>query len=176
VNNVPGTCQFVVRGWLDAPSAGDFDGDGAADAEDGWKSEPLSARHTDRTGRPGFPAAFLGGSHDNGHRALFVAPGVLRSTDFDGATKRYRAGHVGEGTVQEVADAMNVTYAGWSETIDGEKIPVPVKPKPHPITHAVTRVSAARVLLKAALKRARRKKNTDRAGLIQEMLDVDLDR
>jgi hypothetical protein len=176
VNNVPGTCQLVVRGWLDAPSAGDFDGDGAADAEDGLKKEPLSARHNDKRGRPGFPGGYFGGSHDNGHRVLFVEPGIVRSTDFDGLTKKYRPGHIGEGTVDEVGQAMGVTWAFWSETIDGEKIPTPVKPKPHPITHAVTRVSAARVLLKAALKRARRKKNTDRADLIQEMLDVDLDR
>lgn len=121
--NIPGTCQAKVRTWLDAPSAGDFDGDGAADAEDGWKSEPLSARRYDKTGRPGYPAAFLGGSHDYGHRALFVAPGVVRSTDFNGVTKRYQAGVVGNGTVDQVASAMGVTYAGWSVTMDGEPIP-----------------------------------------------------
>ena len=33
--NTPRYCQLVTRTWFDAPSAGDFDGDGAADAEDG---------------------------------------------------------------------------------------------------------------------------------------------
>lgn len=126
--NIPGTCQANTRAYYNAPSAGDFDGDGAADAEDGWKKEPQSARRFDKTGRVGYPASFLGGSHDNGHRAIFVFPGILRSTDFDGVTKRYRAGVMGNGTVDQVAAAMNVEWAGWSKTIDGVEIP-PDKPK-----------------------------------------------
>lgn len=129
-HNVPESCQFTTRIWLDAPSAGDFDGDGAADAEDGWKKEPVTARRFDKRGIPGYPAAFLGGSHDNGHRALFVEPNILRSTDFNGVTKRYDPGVVGEGTVDEVADAMNVTWAGYSLTMDGIRIPPDKKPKP----------------------------------------------
>jgi hypothetical protein len=45
--NVPDTCQLVTRTWVGAPSAGDFDGDGAADAEDGWKREPAAYKHFD---------------------------------------------------------------------------------------------------------------------------------
>lgn len=122
--NVPGTCQFKVRGYFNAPSAGDFDGDGAADAEDGWKSEPAWARHPgDRHPPRGYPVAFSGGSRDHGHRAISRGNGILRSTDFDGATKRYRAGVVGNGTIAEVERAMGVTYLGWSKTIDGQPIP-----------------------------------------------------
>lgn len=129
-HNVPGACQAYTRGYYNAPSAGDFDGDGAADAEDGWKKEPLVARHSDRVGRKGYPASFLGGSHDNGHRAIFVNPGIVRSTDFNGVTKRYDAGNVGNGTVAQVEAAMNVTYTGWSETIDGFPIPLDKKSEP----------------------------------------------
>lgn len=122
-SNIVGACQAETRGYYLAPSAGDFDGDGASDAEDGWKREPTSARRFDRNGRAGYPASFLGGSHDNGHRAIFVARGIVRSTDFDGITKRYRAGIRGNGTVAEVERAMGVSYVGWSLTIDGQPIP-----------------------------------------------------
>lgn len=129
--NVPGTCQLKVRGYFNAPSAGDFDGDGSADAEDGWKSEPAWARHPgDRNPPLGYPVSFSGGSHDNGHRAISRGNGILRSTDFDGVTKRYRAGVVGNGTIAEVERAMGVTYLGWSTTIDGQPIPHDVEAKP----------------------------------------------
>lgn len=161
--NIVGTCQATVRTWLDAPSAGDFDGDGAADAEDGWKTEPISARHFDEKGSPGHPAAFLGGSHDNGHRALFVEPFILRSTDFDSATKRYSPGVVGEGTVREVAQAMGVLYAGWSDTIDGEVIPA------QPMTRG-WRVDAAIIKIRRARNHA--KNGSARKAALQKTLDL----
>ena len=46
--NTPRYCQLVTRTWFNAPSVGDFDGDKAADAEDGWKREPASAKRFDR--------------------------------------------------------------------------------------------------------------------------------
>ena len=110
--NHPGWCQAVTRGWLDAPSAGDFDGDGAADAEDGWKKEPVTARRFDRNPPAGYPVSYLGGSHDNGHRALSAGRinGIphIRSTD---------AG--GEGIVATVPldwpeKSWGLEYAGWS--------------------------------------------------------------
>lgn len=163
--NVPGSCQFQVRTWLDAPSAGDVDGDGAADAEDGWKSEPLSARHPDKRGRAGHPGAYLGGSHDNGHRVLFIGPGEVRSTDFDSVTKRYRAGSVGTGTVDEVGRAMGVTWVGWSDTIDGQAIPK--DPPPKPLTKG-WRVEKAEKLVK----HAHSKPGTPRAKLLQQIADL----
>lgn len=134
--NVPNTCQATVRGYYLAPSVGDFDGDGASDAEDGGKSEPESARRFDRTGRVGYPATFFGGRLDNGHRAIFVAPGIVRSTDFNGVTKRYDPGVMGNGTVAQVEAAMTspghtpVKFAFWSTTIDGQPIPSGIRPKP----------------------------------------------
>ena len=166
--NVPGSCQATVRSYYQALSVGDFDGDGAADAEDGWKSEPESARRFDKTGRVGYPASFLGGRLDNGHRAIFVAPGIVRSTDFNGLTKRYDPGTMGNGTVDEVARAMTapghtpVTYAGWSLTIDGQQIPAGTKPT---VLTKGWRVDKAEKLLRHAHAKA----GTKRASLLERI-------
>lgn len=126
--NAVGACQKVTRGYFNAPSAGDRDHDGDADAYDGWLSEPVSKRHLDRNPPAGVPVAFKGGSKGYGHRAISLGGGHVRSTDFNGLTKRYQAGVVGNGTIAEVERAMGVRYLGWSETIDGQVIPEPPKP------------------------------------------------
>jgi hypothetical protein len=126
--NVPGTCQRTVRTWFNAPSAGDQDGDGDADAVDGWKSEPLAFRHPgDRNPPPGRPLAFKGGKNGYGHRALSAVDSVF-STDMYG--NRYKAGYTSRVTGTSTSDAiakiersMGVTYLGWSDTIDGYPIP-----------------------------------------------------
>lgn len=124
-HNTPGFCQGQVRAWFLAPSVGDFDGDGAADAEDGWKSEPERYKHHgDRTPPYGVPLSFLGGSNDNGHRALALRDGKVRSTDFDTATQSWRPGVTGTAhSIGAVERALGVSYVGWSETIDGQYIP-----------------------------------------------------
>lgn len=176
--NVPGTCQKTVREWFAAPSVGDVDGDGRADAEDGFKSEPKSAVHLDRRAPRGTPFSFLGGRNDDGHRAISVhlpptGEAILRSTDFNGQTKRYQAGVVGNGTVSEVAAAMGVTPVGWSETISGQRIPLAPRPDPEPKpTPVPTRVSKARHLLEEALDVAESRKATKRARKIQSALEV----
>lgn len=128
--NVPGTCQLSTRGWFNSPSVGDYDGDGDADAVDGWKSEPVWARHLgDRNPPGGKPLAFHGGSKGYGHRcATLRDPGRLRSTDMLG--NRYSPGHTSTVTADTTSEAiaiieeqMGVIYTGWSDTIDGEKIP-----------------------------------------------------
>ena len=121
--NDVGMCQSVTRSYYNAPSVGDYDGDGAADAEDGWKREPSSARRTDRNPPRGVPVSFVGGRKDNGHRAISLGGGVIRSTDFNGSTKRFAAGTMGNGTIAEIEKAMGVTYVGWSTTISGIEIP-----------------------------------------------------
>jgi len=127
--NREGFCQQVTRGYYLAPSAGDVDGDGDADAYDGWLSEPAWARHPgDRNPPAGYPVSFKGGSRGHGHRAISLGGGKVRSTDFDGLTKRYKAGVLGNSTIAEVEAAMGVTYLGWSKTIDGLTIP------PDPVT------------------------------------------
>lgn len=122
--NVPGTCQLTVRGWFDSPSVGDFDGDGAADAEDGWKSEPQQARHSDRNPPRGVPVSYVGGSHDFGHRAISLGNGKIRSTDAGGS------GRVATVDLDWPEKVWGLKYVGWSETIDGLAIPKPPPPPP----------------------------------------------
>jgi hypothetical protein len=159
--NIPGACQAETRDYYGAPSVGDFDGDGAADAEDGWKSEPVTAKRFDRNPPLGYPVAFLGGRNDNGHRAISRGHGMIRSTDFDETTRRYRAGVRGNGTIEEIERAMGVKYVGWSKTIDG----IPIPPDPKPPKKLGWRVKKAKELLKDA----KRKPNTRRARLLEKI-------
>lgn len=130
--NKPGTCQLWTRDRFDAPSAGDQDGDKDADAVDGWKSEPVSARHFDRNPPRGVPVAFKGGSKGYGHRAVSLGGGRIRSTDMSNG--RYAPGKVGTATIAQIEAAMGVEYLGWTPTISGIMIPLPLAPKPPVLT------------------------------------------
>jgi hypothetical protein len=125
-----GMCQMWTRTVFGAPSVGDVDRDGDADAVDGMKSEPAWAKHTGRTPPRGVPVAFSGGSKGFGHRAVSLGNGKIRSTDMTGG--RYTPGIVGTTTIGEIERAIGVRYTGWSETISGIKIPEPPKPPPPP--------------------------------------------
>lgn len=133
--NEPGTCQMTTRGWFNAPSAGDRDGDGDADANDGWLSEPKSARHPgDRKPPKGVPLYFRNRSRPGfGHRCISRDDkGNARSTDM--LNGRYERGITGNATIAQIESAMALEYIGWSDTITGQKIPLPpAKPsKPTP--------------------------------------------
>lgn len=157
VNNVPGMCQLVVRGWLDAPSAGDFDGDGMADAEDGWKMEPVTARRFDRHPPAGYPVYYKGGSEDNGHRALSAGNGMIRSTD--APTK----GLVGTVPLDWPEKNWGLEYRGWSKTMDGVPIPPDPKTRGFRIDEALTRLIRAERHAQAG---------TVRAAKIQRAIDL----
>lgn len=163
--NEPNGCQAWTRGIFNAPSVGDFDGDGRADAEDGWKSEPVKYRHPgDRNPPRGVPVSYLGGSHDDGHRAISLGNGMIRSTDAGGR------GRIATVRLDWPERVWGLKYAGWSETIDGQLIPLPAPPaKAAPLPP--TRLSRARALLRAALAAAKRKGNARRARRIQDALD-----
>lgn len=128
--NTPGTCQLTVRGWFNSPSVGDVDGDGDADAVDGWKSEPTKYRHPgDRNPPGGVPLAFHGGSKGYGHRAMTLRdPGRIRSTDMShntytpGVTSTVVAATTSQ-AIAIIERSMDVTYTGWSETCDRNLIP-----------------------------------------------------
>lgn len=122
--NPVGMCQLVTRGYYDAPSVGDADNDGDSDAADGYYAEPGWAKHTDRDFPSGVPLYLSkAAGKGNGHRAIGLESGQVRSSDFDGATKKYKAGVMGTGTLAQVEKAMGVNYVGWTETISGFKIP-----------------------------------------------------
>ena len=162
--NQVGMCQKVTRGWFDAPSAGDQDHDGDADAYDGWLSEPEWARHPgDRNPPRGVPVSFRGGRRGNGHRAISKGNRVIRSTDMSGGS--YSPGHVGNTTIGQIEQAMGVTYLGWSKTIDG--IPIPDPPQ------TPTRIS--RFLDDAPryrLKRLDRAIRNGRRGVVKDVRDA----
>lgn len=162
--NTPRYCQLVTRLWFDAPSAGDVDGDGAADAEDGWKREPAAARRFDRNPPAGVPVTWLGGSQDNGHRAISLGNGMIRSTDAAGI------GKIGTVPLRWVEDNWGMAYAGWSTTMNGYEIPLaPEQPKPAP-QKPPTLVEKARKRLVEALELARKKNNKKRAKAILRAL------
>lgn len=174
--NTPGTCQLWTRTQYSAGSAGDRDHDGDADAVDGWKSEPLSARHTDRKPPLGAPVAWSGGRSGFGHRAISLGPvdGVymIRSTDAGGS------GRVATVPLGWVERNWGLHYLGWSETITGTKIPglkvgVAPEPKPEPVVKQKTsrgaRIDKALDELEASLKAT---KNRDRKLYIRLAIAV----
>lgn len=145
----PNRCQRITQSYYNVSGTVDIDKDGDNDAIDGWLSEPKSKRHPgDRKPPAGFPVAFSGG--ENGHRAISRGGGIIRSTDFNGTTKRFEKGVVGNGTIAEVEKAMSKTYVGWSETIKGNLIPhdasVVLRVAPAPtyldLTKALARLAA----------------------------------
>lgn len=117
--NTPGYCQAWTDYVFGAPAVGDQDGNGRANAVDGWKSEHGHQHDGDRNPPRGVPVAYSGGSHGDGHRAVSLGNGKIRSTD---------AG--GEGVVATVdldwpEKTWGLSYLGWSDTISGQEIPLP---------------------------------------------------
>lgn len=164
VHNIPNGCQAWVRGLYLAPSVGDVDGDGSSDAEDGWKSEPFDHRHGDRNPPRGVPVAYLGGSKDNGHRAVSLGNGMIRTTDGNGL------GNVATRRLDWPETEWGLVYVGWSNTISGQLIPMPPplptdKPKQ-------TWVNKARQDLKQGRDRALKNGKLKRAATIQHALDI----
>lgn len=153
--NIPAFCQGWTRGLYLAPSAGDQDHDGDADAVDGWLSEPAKYRHTDRKPPLGTPVAWSGGSNGNGHRAISLGPdedGVyqIRSTDAGGS------GKVATVPLAWFEQHWGLKYLGWNESISGLLIEDDTKPAAvaKPKLKPLTPEQRARVIRRAA-RRAR---------------------
>lgn len=145
----PRTCQKWTRELVKAGSVGDFDGDGAADAEDGWKAEPSWAKHVgDRNPPAGVPGYWEGGGEDNGHRAWFVGNADLVGVDSPAN------GKIGRVHIDWVERNWGLRYVGWTETISGIRIPTgnpPTKPKePRPGTKLGIALEQLRSKLRAA--------------------------
>lgn len=184
-DNVPDTCQKWVREIMGAPSVGDVDRDGAADAEDGWKSEPENKRHEgDRNPPAGMAVSYLGGSNDHGHRAISLGKidgrTMIRSTDANGR------GHVGTVPLDWPEKEWGLRYAGWSETISGHEVPRDEKLDPAKPVQTVkvpqaatpvnveptrnTKVDRSKRLLTRALENAVEKGNEQRADNLRAAL------
>lgn len=115
VTNKPRFCAQWTRERFGVGALGDFDGDGAADAEDMWKA--AQSKHPgDRHPPAGVPVFWGGGSSDNGHAGVTLPGGqveVFRSTDGAGA------GRVATVPLDFPERQWGMPYLGWSDDLYG---------------------------------------------------------
>lgn len=123
-------CMQWTRLMAGQDAVGDYDGDKAADAEDGWKSS-TSKHPDDREPPEGTMVFYGGGSKDNGHAAISLGPigenGVYMIRTTDGAG----AGVNGTRRLDYPEVMWGMPYLGWTEGIGDAKIIDDSKPK-HP--------------------------------------------
>lgn len=124
-------CGIFTRSAFGQPSIGDFDGDGAADAEDMWKAAHVQHPETDPAKIPrGVPVFWTGGTADNGHAAVSRGDGTVWGTDL------VRDGNVDVYPITEVGRQWGLTLRGWTEDLNGVRVwtppapPAPAKSKP----------------------------------------------
>jgi hypothetical protein len=147
--NTPRFCARWTRSQYGVVAQGDFDRDGAADAEDMWKAASL--RHPGDLEPPaGVPVYYGGGSQDNGHVAVSLGGGMIRSTDARGA------GRVGTVPLDFPTREWGMPYLGWSGDLYGHGI----------FSEEATRLAAWRDKL-----RARRANITRRLAEIRRRLN-----
>lgn len=146
VNTYPARwCARFTREAFGRPALGDFDGDGAADAEDMWKAAKI--KHPGDLDPPaGVPVYWLGGSEDNGHAAVSLGNGMVRSTD------AWERGVVGTVPLREISRRWGMTYVGWSEDLYGYVIP---SERQQQLDELIAKWRAKRALLKTRLARLR---------------------
>lgn len=148
-----GMCARFTREAFALGPLGDFDGDGAADAEDMWKASKV--RHPGDTKPPeGVPAFWGGGSADNGHAAVTAGYdpqgfALVRSTD------AWTAGRVGTVRLVDVGPRWGLTYFGWTEDLYGHEI---LSERRARIEAQIAKWRARRALLKKRLAHLRRRK------------------
>lgn len=111
-------CLMRVRALYGAPAIGDFDGDGAADAEDGWKA--TKKRHNTETPVARIPAGvpiwWGGGSADHGHVAISAGGGLCWSTDIQ------RTGMFDKVPITDINRKWGLPFLGWTEDINGVRV------------------------------------------------------
>lgn len=111
-----GMCYKWTREMFGLPAVGDRDGDGDADAVDGWKA--TTHKHAgDRKPPAGVPVFWSGGSKGHGHAAISLGGGKIRSIDANGF------GRVGTVDLGWVEREWGLHYLGWSEDLGGTVIP-----------------------------------------------------
>lgn len=111
----PGWCQaWVVADIFGTGGVGDWDGDSAADAEDGWKKAVARGkvvtaaqigRYTDIPA--GVACYWTGGSNDNGHAAVSAGSGYIFSTDLP------NRGYIGKVPLGDVHTRWGLTFLGY---------------------------------------------------------------
>lgn len=125
----PGWCQkWVVGEIFGTGGVGDWDGDRAADAEDGWKAAVKNGRvvHArDITQVNAIPAGvalyWTGGRNDHGHAAVSAGNGYIYSTDLP------TNGRIGKVRLDEVRRRWGYTFVGYV-TVTGNGYTLTDKP------------------------------------------------
>lgn len=119
-------CMQWTRLMAGQDAVGDFDGDKASDAEDGWKSS--KSQHPGDTKPPEGTMVFWGGgSADNGHAAISLGPDTngnywIRTTDGAGA------GVNGTRLLSYPTTQWGMPYLGWTEGVLDDRIPLDAPP------------------------------------------------
>lgn len=115
-----GWCAVFTRSAFGQPAIGDFDGDGAADAEDMWKAAKHKHPETNPARIPrGVPIFWSGGASDHGHAAVSAGQGLMWSTDIK------RAGHVDLAPIDDVRRKWGMNLLGWTEDLNGVRVYTP---------------------------------------------------
>ena len=124
--------RFVLSEIFGAPGIGDWDGDGAADAEDYLKAAKRAGTLNPIEDPEDVPAGALvlwtGGRNDHGHAAYSLGEGGIVSTDLP------KAGRVGRVHIDAPNKYWGLALAGWVTTaptghrLNKGKAPAPAKP------------------------------------------------
>jgi hypothetical protein len=136
-----GWCQkWVVTEVFASGGVGDFDGDRAADAEDGWKAAKKKVAVTSGHASSipaGYPIYFTGGRSDHGHAAVSAGNGQMYSTDLNAGKTRY--GRIGLTPIRTAEIAWGVKLVGYVITDgNGNTFTDPAStPKPAPVPKLV---------------------------------------
>jgi len=111
-------CQKFTNECGQTGSVGDYDGDAAADAEDGWKKAVANGRVVKAADvkydqiPPGVYHYWTGGSSDHGHAAVGLGGRRIVSTDMTDSGPRY--GRIGECDITMPRVHWGLTYAGYA--------------------------------------------------------------
>lgn len=115
-----GMCMKFTRMMYGVSAVGDYDGDGDADAVDGWKSAKRKHPTKDPYDIPrGVPVFWSGGPNGYGHAAISVGGGQMWSTDIE------RRGRVDLAPIADVRRKWGLELLGWAEDINGVTLYAP---------------------------------------------------
>lgn len=142
----PGWClRFCLTELYGVPGIGDWDGDGAADAEDYVRAAAGAGLLHKITSYDDIPAGVLvlwtGGRRDHGHAAYSLGGGEIVSTDLP------TRGKVGRVDARDPERKWGLKPAGWVDrAVTGEQLTRPTKGKPKP------KPTAYRVIARSGLR------------------------
>lgn len=137
--------RFQLSEIFGVPGIGDWDGDGAADAEDYVKAADRAGR-LKKAKSADIPAGSLvlwtGGRNDHGHAAYALGKGEIVTTDLP------RRGEIGRVPIDHIADKWGLKLVGYvTRAVTGEYLSKPESsssPKPKGTTYVITARSGLR--------------------------------